>query len=325
MHHKFFNMNIRTSKFAKLQTTAKTASNLFHMRNFKIFLGSLLCFALITACEDAIEVPSQFEEAQLVVDAWLTNDLSPQTIVLNETVDYFAGGQPAVVENATIQVCNTTSGSCYDFEDRGNGQYTWQPTGSPLGQVGDDFTLSIEVAGVNFSSQTSIFRTAEIDSIGLEFEEESIQFPEEGFYAQLYARDLEGRGDSYWVRTYKNDTLLSRPTELTVVFDATFDAGADVDGTYFIPPLRFAINPLDDDDALIPYEPGDRIFCEVHSISNEAFRFLNIVAEQITNEGIFAVPIANAPGNITNMTNEDGVLGFFNIAQVASIEKIVTE
>ena len=287
------------------------------------FLSLILLFALGAACEDAIEVPSQFEESQLVVDAWLTNDLSPQTITLNESVDYFGGGQPPLVEDATVSVCNTTTSDCYIFAYRANGQYVWEPGSSPLGAVGDQFELTIEQGGSTYRSNTSISRTATIDSIGLEFEEESLQFQEEGFYAQLYAFDPAGRGDTYWIRAYKNDTLLNRPTEVTVVFDATFDAGADVDGTYFIPPIRFGVNPLDDDGFLVPYQSGDHIRCEVHSISNEAFRFLNIAAEQITNEGIFAVPIANARGNVFDESSGDAVLGIFNVAEVASLERMV--
>ncbi|MEM7572642.1 MAG: DUF4249 domain-containing protein [Bacteroidota bacterium] len=291
--------------------------------NYQHFFGLALLFILGAACEDPIEVPSQFEESQLVVDAWLTTDLSPQTITLTESIDYFGGGQPPVVEDATVSVCNTSSSDCYTFAYRANGQYVWEPGSNPLGQIGDEFELTIEQGGQTYRSNTAINRTVTIDSIGIDFEEESIQFPEDGFYAQLYAFDPVGRGDTYWVRAYKNDTLLNRPTELTVVYDATFDAGADVDGTYFITPLRFSITPLDEDGALVPYNVGDHIRCEVHSISNEAFRFLNIAAEQITNEGIFAVPVANSPGNVFDSSNGEAVLGIFNIAEVARLERTV--
>lgn len=293
--------------------------------NLKYSLILLASMALtFTACEDPIEVPSQFEESQLAVDAWLTNTNKAQTITLSETVDYFGGGQPPAVENASVSVCNETTSTCYDFVHQGNGRYVWQPgTDETFGAIGDQLTLAIELNDEIIIAATDIARTARIDSIGLNFEEETLAL-DEGIYAQVYAYDLPGRGDKYWIRTYKNDTLLNRPEEQVVAFDATFDAGADIDGTYFIPPLRFgSTNPLDDEGGVIPYIPGDKILVEVHSINQVGFEFLNIAIEQILNEGIFASPVANARGNIFNSNTNEPVLGVFNIAQVASLERIV--
>ena len=278
---------------------------------------------VFTACEDPIDVPSDFEESQLVVDAWISNVSEPQTIRLSESIDYFGGGQPPLVSGATVEVCNDSSNECYTFVEGNAGEYTWTPEGEQTrGQVGDDFTLNIQVGSETYSSVTDLARSTRIDSIGLTFEEESLFF-EEGFFAEVYAFDLAGRGDTYWIRAYKNDTLLNRPAENVVVWDATFDSGADIDGTYFIPPLRASINPLDDDGALIPYLPGDEIYVEVHSISEEAFRFLNIAIEQINNEGIFAVPLANSIGNVVNTATGERALGIFNVAEVASIRRVV--
>lgn len=288
----------------------------------------LLAFIAITftACEDPIEVPSQFEESQLAVDAWLTNTNQAQTITLSETVDYFAGGQPPAVEDASVTICNETTSTCYDFVHQGGGRYVWQPEGEEtFGDVGDQLGLIIELDGEIIGATTDIARTVRLDSIGLDFEEETLAL-DEGFFAQVYAFDPPGRGDTYWIRAYKNDTLLNRPEEQVVAFDATFDAGADIDGTYFIPPLRFGgVNPLDDEGSFIPYVPGDKIYVEVHSINQVGFSFLNIAIEQILNEGIFASPVANARGNIFNTNTNVPVLGVFNIAEVASIERIVGE
>ncbi|MEM6396159.1 MAG: DUF4249 domain-containing protein [Bacteroidota bacterium] len=287
----------------------------------KTYLPYLSLLFLFIACEDPIEIESRFEESQLVVDAWLRNDGEPQTIVISETVDYFAGDEPPLVSGATVEVCNLTSTNCYDFVESTEGRYTWDE--GQLGEVNDEFALRISLDGETYLSQTTLGRTARIDSIGFEFEEESITFPEEGFYAQLYAFDLPGRGDTYWIRAYKNDTLLNRPAELAIAWDATFDAGADIDGTYFIFPIRFAINALDEDDAPTAYQPGDSVFAEVLSISQDAFRFLNVASEQVTNEGIFALPVANSPGNIFNERDGEPILGVFNIAEVASLGRRV--
>lgn len=280
-------------------------------------------FAFLLACEDVVDIPSQFETPQLVVDAWLTNELKPQTVVLNETVPYFAGGTPRAIENAVVQVCREAGAGCFSFTHQGNGNYVWQPQNETFGTIGDAFNLEITLDGQTYRGTSSIHRTARIDSIGLVFEEESFQL-DEGFYAQLYAFDPPGRGDTYWVRAYRNDTLLNRPSEVVTAFDATFDNGADIDGTYFIAPLRFtSVNAQDDDGGIVPYQLGDTIRAEVHSISNTAFNFLRIALEQIQNEGLFAVPVANSVGNVFNTNTNQPILGIFNIAEVSSLERIV--
>ena len=73
-----------------------------------------------------------------------------------------------------------------------------------------------------------------------------------------------------------------------------------------------------------PYNEGDVVRVEIHSISNEAFNFLEVARDQINNgdNGIFSIPLANTR---TNITSEEGkaVLGFFNIAAVSSASILV--
>ena len=72
----------------------------------------------------------------------------------------------------------------------------------------------------------------------------------------------------------------------------------------------------------IPWIQGDKLRVEIHSISNMAFSFLETTRDQLLNSqsGIFASPLANTRGNIINETNDDIILGVFNIAQVSSRE-----
>jgi hypothetical protein len=159
-----------------------------------------------------------------------------------------------------------------------------------------------------------------------QFEEESLG-NDAGLYAQVYARDFVGIGDTYFIRSTINDTLLNRPQEINIAFDATFDGGSGADGIAFIAPIRFGINKLDDDGAPVPLVNGDKIEVDIWSISNEAFAFLSIASDQITNgdNGIFGIPVANSPSNVFNVDTEEPVLGIFNVAAVSSAEKVVEE
>ncbi|WP_173021463.1 DUF4249 family protein [Lewinella sp. W8] len=294
----------------------------------RLGLPLLAVSLLFLRCEDTIDLPSSFEEPQLVVDAWLTNESVPQTINLTLTQDFFDNRLPTTVTDAQVVVCQTEIGSnCFVFEHTTNGQYVWTPApGETLGEVGEIFGLGIQRGEEQYAALAPLKRVPVIDSISIQFEEESLAL-DEGLYAQVYARDFVGIGDTYFIRSTINDTLLQRPQEINIAFDATFDAGSGTDGIAFIFPIRFGINKLDDNGAPIPLVDGDKVEVDLWSISTEAFAFLSIARDQITNgdNGIFGIPVANSPSNVINVATEEPILGVFNVAAVSSAEKVVEE
>lgn len=66
---------------------------------------------------------------------------------------------------------------------------------------------------------------------------------------------------------------------------------------------------------------GDSVYVEIHSISNDAWFFMNQVVIETTRAGgfaaLFATPLANVSTNIIPETPENRVAGFFNIAAVS--------
>lgn len=277
-------------------------------------------------CTDPIDLTTDFETPQLVVDAWLTDESRPQTITLTLTQDYYDNRLPTPVEDATVTVCQTNLGNeCFSFVHQDSGRYVWTPDqGEKLGEVGEAFALAINRGEDIYGSQTTLYRVPPIDSISVQLEEEQLGL-DEGLYAQLYARDFTGLGDAYLIRTTINDTFLNRPDELNLVFDATFDAGSATDGIAFIFPIRFSINKRDDDGAFVPLLPGDRVSVDIWSLSPQAFTYLSIARDQIQNgdNGIFQVPVANAPGNIIGFETAEDPLGVFNVAAVSTASKVV--
>lgn len=296
------------------------------MKYLKLTPLFALVLAAFFSCEDPIELDSRFQEPELVVDAWLTNLSEPQTVILTETQDFYDNRLPTPVTDAQVVVCpDNDPAACIVFEHTTDGRYVWEPApGDSLGTVGTEYALGIQRGEEQYLAQTTMNRTARIDSISFQFEEAALGL-DEGLYAQLYARDQVGIGDAYWIRTTFNDTLLLRPFEISTAFDAVFDPGTDADGITFIFPIRFSINKLDENGGPTPLEEGDNIKVEVWSISQEAYLFLNIASEQIANgdAGIFALPVANSPGNVFNVGTEERIQGFFNVAAVARAERTV--
>ena len=286
------------------------------------FMSTLL---LLFACEDVIDVELDPFEQNLVVDAWLTNQSSDQVVQLSRAQGYFDSSVPSGITNAEVYI-DRQDGQRFHFEHSGQGNYVWSPESDQdrLGAVDDSFVLHIDSDEGTFRGEATIFRVPQIDSIGQEFRDDEI-FLDDGIYLQFYARDFVGLGDAYWIKAFRNGTYLDKIEELNLAYDAGFDAGTGIDGLIFIPPIRELVNPVDEDLIPQPWDPGDHIRVEIHSMSTDAFNFMEIARDQIANgnNGIFGLPLANTNGNISR--NDDGTmaLGFFNIAAVSSLEKTV--
>lgn len=285
----------------------------------------LLVFAFF-GCEDDIFPELEQTEARIVVDAWITNEPATQLVKVTETLPYYTNTFAPGISNAVVYIVEDDT-ERYDFTESGQpGYYEWNPSaGQPvLGKIGSNYQLVIEHNGETITSFSQLNRVPAIDSITFSFETGS--FIPDSYFAEFFARDFQGPGDTYWVKTYKNGEYLNLPNEINIAYDASTSAGANVDGLYFIQPIRNAINPFEtdeNDEFLSPYNPGDSIRVELYSITNEAFYFLAELRIQTDRPGgfgeLFATPLSNVGTNITS-SGSDPVIGFFNMSAVSSME-----
>ena len=291
------------------------------MKYIKISLWASFIVLAFSSCEDVISVEPEFAEDQIVIDAWIDNRNIPQEIKITRSQQYFDNSRPVGLDNANVSVARN-DGEVFSFINQGDGRYIWSPQAEEgLGEVGQTFTLEIDLGSESFTAQTTIQRVPTVDSITQEFRENEI-FLDDGIYLEFFARDPSGTGDAFWVKAFKNGEFLNNASQMNLVFDAGFDAGSQLDGIIFIPPIREFINELDEDDIDTPWNPGETCKVEIHSLSLDAFNFLEIARDQINNggNGIFSLPLANTRTNITNNSGGLEPLGLFNIAAVTSRE-----
>ncbi|NRB52473.1 MAG: DUF4249 domain-containing protein [Saprospiraceae bacterium] len=282
-------------------------------------------------CQDTIDVALDDAPQLLVVDAWLNNLPEAQTIRLSLTQPYFDNKLSDGINDATVTIVDD-QGNMTTFQGQGDGNYTWNPTGEEgLGEVGRIYTLNIDWDGKTYTGTAPMTGAPPIDSITQEFRVDDIRGPD-GIYCQFFARDLVGLGDAYWIKTYKNGQFLNKPQEINLAFDAAFAPGAEADALIFIPPIREGVNRFpdpdtDDNDEVAPWNPGDSIRVEIHSITPTAFQFLTIARDQMTNgdNTIFAIPLANTKGNMKSSQADEDVLGMFNMAAVARLGDRIEE
>lgn len=297
----------------------------------EIGVGLLVVLLLFPSCTDEI-TPTLEEAPQIVViDAWITNKPEPQVVKVMGTRPYFDNSPPTGLSGATVQVADENL-RVYDFVETAPGEYTWTPpTGETFGEIGLQYGLNVEYDGVMYNSISKLNNVPPVDSLSFTFEEEDGPFPE-GYFAEFWSRDLLGEGDTYWIKTWKNGVYQGKPSEINIAFDAGFSAGGNIDGLIFIPPIRFGVNSFEEDengDFQAPFLPGDSIYVELHSITNETFFFLSEVQFQTDRPGgfaeLFATPLSNVATNIISSDENLEVVGFFNVSAVSGNGKRLVE
>ncbi len=302
------------------------------MKRYSQIVVVLVAIAFVfSSCETVIDPNLQKADPVLVVEAWLNNKPGDQVINLMKTQPYFDNTTPPGVSGATVTV-QDSEGEVMSFLEDPNqkGTYRWSPlVGKTFGEVGRGYKLTVTLNGETFESVSYMARVPEIDSITFKFEEKSSFYPRNSYTAEFWSRDLPGMGDTYWIKTIKNDTLLNKPAEISLAFDAGFSQGGNFDGVTFIPPIRSSINPNNTDadgKTLSPYSPGDSVYVEIHSITNQTFNYLNEVSVQTNRPGgfgeLFSSPLSNVSTNIYNANPKGSkVVGFFNVAAVSGLGK----
>jgi len=312
----------------KIKTSIKISANAHaFLAKWIVLMAGM---SVLSSCEDVIEIDLDEGKSQLVIDAWLTDEAVAQKVELSLSGDYLGEGELPKVTDAQVMLMDE-NGRAFAFEDADNdGVYTWQPTDDQsLISLGNSYTLSVSYEGQTFQANSAVLPVAPIDSLTAEFREENI-FDPEGYFVNLWARDLPGVGNTYWIRTYKNGEFFNRPEDITLAYDAAFSPSSDNDGLPFIFPIRESVNPdIEDEEGneISPYSVGDTVKVEIYSLTNASFDYLTLLQEQLTaTSGLFAVPLPNLPSNFENVNpaSEEKALGFFGTSAVSS-EKIVIE
>lgn len=291
-----------------------------------IFIGFTIIVFTLTSCEDVIDIETRSGVEQLVVDAFLTDEVKEQVVKLTLSQPYFDDSPPPPALGAIVLVFSEDS-TAYAFTDeQGNGEYIYRPEDQKplLKNIGERYALYISYQGEEYFSVSELRPVPKIDSVSYQAFTRPIvtdTLPEQGFIAEFYARDFQEEGDTYWVRYRKNGELKSDPSDITISYDGAFSPGAASNGLQFIQPIRQSIN--DFGDAL--YQDGDSLEIDLYAITAEAYFFLFQVRQESANAGIFATPPANIPTNIfnRNSASDKTAIGLFGVASVSKFSTVI--
>ena len=287
------------------------------MRHLKLFLQLLIIVIFLSSCEKVIDLDLPEGEKVIYLDAWITDQPGVQTIKVLQAVSFQDQAQPAALTNASVKVTDITSAKSYPFVFT-NGAYQYNPGNSQaIGVPGHEYRLDLIVDGVSYQSFDVLPRVAKIDSLTLEYKEESGD-EEEGYYAELHAKDLAGATDYYWIRTYRNGLRNTYLNDM-VSIDGSFYEGIS-DGYEFIPPFAEGVTSGEK-----PYQKGDEVKVVMRSVSKQSYGFMEQVINQLTNDGLFSQVLQNVPTNVKNVTPQSTtrIYGWFGtVGETASSIKV---
>jgi hypothetical protein len=287
------------------------------MKIFAKYIAIAFVLCTLNACERVIDLDLPKGEPIPYLDAWITTDAGVQTIKFLKAVNYMDNKEPEPIPGAQISVTDVTIGQTYVF-NYANGAYSYDPGSSAsIGVIGHAYKLNIVYNGETFEATNEIKRNTVIDSITYKYQEEKND-EDEGYYAKLYARDLPGAADYYWIRTYRNDKLNQYVGEMLSI-DGSYSEDIS-DGFDFIPPFREGITSGEK-----PYLIGDKVKVQIRSLTKSTHNFMEQVAAQLSNNGLFAEVLQNVPTNVTNLqpAGKTKIYGWFGTVAQTEATKVI--
>jgi hypothetical protein len=280
-----------------------------------VFIAAL---TLLTSCEDPIQIKLDEGSKLLVVDAFITDQRFDQKVRLTLSDSYFSGQNPPPVNGASVVLKDLTSGLSYTFPDAGNGNYIYTLGATDtIAFLNHTYQLEVTYEGHVYTAVALQKRTTKIDSISVKYEPQNA-FLKEGYYASMWAFDVPGpEPDYYWIKSFRNDSLFNKGSQINIAIDGANGAGAD--GLIFTPPIAFGITPFGE-----VFHAYDKLRVEIHSVSKECFYFLRQVITQTTNSGLFATTPENVRTNISTPADAPTkAVGWFNMASVSTFTRSI--
>lgn len=258
---------------------------------------------MLFSCTEKIQLDlATLEEPFLIVDATIDDRLGTDTIILNYSSNYYAGGVPEAETEAVVQVSFNDSSYTFTHLNEKPGYYISPANFMPRPNF--NYILEIEAKGKNYRGESYMYEVPTIDSIGQKRIEEDKLLGGGEVEITISFQEPPGIRNYYLFRESVNDTFYyENLNEYGSLFDDFI-----LDGQYadLIP------------YGIFDYLKGDTVEIFAHSLDQSAYEILNaLLAESEFKGGFFDAPSNNVPSNITG-----GAKGLF-VAHAINSRKIV--
>lgn len=267
----------------------------------------LIISLLLTGCA-ALEIELPDQRSVVVIEGWITDENKQHQVKLSRTVAFQSPEPETLITDAQVWIENQLGEK--EFLTYSSIGYYQTPT--IQGVAGNDYRLWVVLDGSD--SIVSTFERLNpvpvIESIS--FDSFIRQDPVTGEDVDVYfpivlSRDPGAEVNFYRYKGYRNGEFLKSPEELELVSDQFINGQA-----------------LNHNISRFEYELGDEITVELHSLSNEAYNFLQLLKQQTTSLGSSSgTSPASLEGNLTYLHDDDLVLGYFGASAVSENSRII--
>ncbi len=279
------------------------------MRTLIRHIFSLLAIIMVFSCEETIIIDSRTSESKVVIEGLILNVPGRSYVKVSRTRSFYENGSTNRVIDAQVEV-TTSNGEQLIFSHNPSANSEWDgyyyPNLNFSGNIGETYTLSVVVDGVEYNATEQLLPVTSIDSLTVRLSEDELDDPEiPGRYWEVlfYAKEPQDRVDYYLFKYYRNDSLLlDWPTDIYFANDEILD------------------ETIKDIEIAGYFAEGDRAKVEMLSLTRNAFIYYSDLFNLINNDGgMFSPPPANPR---TNLSNE--AFGYFQVSAVNDMEIVVT-
>ncbi|MCJ8209745.1 DUF4249 domain-containing protein [Mucilaginibacter sp. RS28] len=260
----------------------------------KRILYNLLFFsivALVTSCQDVIDLKVNSSDSQIVIEGNITDQPGTQTIKISKSVSYTSSNTYPAVTGAKVVVTDS-KGNTLSFVESVPGTYTFGPF---KGEPGNTYTLNVNINGNTYTAVSTMPQPVKIDSLGLK----EINFGGKGnFYPEVHYQDPANIANYYRYVMYINGVLTKR------IYSESdrLTNGKAVTETLF----------YDTDEDNKKLEKGDKVDVEMQCIDQSVYTYWHTLDAQNQNGPGGGTAPGNPPSNISNKA-----LGYFSAHAVS--------
>lgn len=275
-----------------------------------ITIWLLLAFSSCT--DDNLLLPQGKE--LVVVEGWITDQSTVHWVKLSRTTSFYSANPEIMITDATVAIEEQSTESQYPLGyDATSKRYL---SDEFAGIQGRNYRLRIQLAnGSELLSEWELLQPVPAIDL-IEFENFEDTDPETGediivYYPVVVSNDPVENANHYRYKGYRNGILMNTPEELVLLSDQ-FNNGQELE--HNIPAFRLALT--------------DEIRIELHSLTHNAYQFLDLIKTQTTSLGSSSgTAPAKLVGNLRYLDNVNNeiVLGFFGASSVQSATAIVSE
>lgn len=286
------------------------------LRSLRRWCGFGLLLLITAACERVVQVTAPRSERRLVVEARLERQLGrrapTQRIRLTTTQDVFSSDSAPPARGAVVRVLDA-AGAATPFAESPSEPGVYVATAQLLLPVGQNVTLLITWDGDEYVARETMLRAVPIDSVYF-IEGGGLPGLSAGLRGTISFTDPADRLNFYlwdqWVDGVRQLSPDSGSFARAVLPDDIINGKSVRD----FQPYRGVV-----------VRAGQVVRIRQSSISDQAYRFYELLSEQTNNNGSpFGVPASSVRGNVANITRPARLaLGYFIASEYSELQRQV--